>query len=400
MPSESKTDHVRKRCDCSKWKECSHPWYVDYQEGKRRYRPNLDKLIDRHPVDFVEAKKEARRAIDAWLDGKSAADLLAADRPTLATLLEAYRKRPDASASELYQVKPITTTKVNGRPFGEWHADEITREMIETYRSQRKRIAANRNLALLRALFNWAVLGGKLPSTPFKVGNVAAVKLVREEARTRRLQPGEGPRLLAHAGELRDLIIAALETGCRLGELLSLQWEQVRGDLFLPAGKTKAKKPRRVPISSVLRGVLEARRCDPAGDPLPGDAFVFGDAVGRPRRAIQRAWGNACTRAGIVGLHFHDLRREAGSTWMDLGVPLATIQRWLGHHNISQTSTYLAASGGGDADAMRAFEAARHAVTRGDAIAGPNTDQARQSPTVPSENIQSLPTVAIQPGVH
>jgi hypothetical protein len=41
---------------------------------------------------------------------------------------------------------------------------------------------------------------------------------------------------------------------------------------------------------------------------------------------------------------------------MDAAVPLATIQRWLGHHNISQTSTYLAASGGGDADAMRAFE--------------------------------------------
>jgi len=59
-----------------------------------------------------------------------------------------------------------------------------------------------------------------------------------------------------------------------------------------------------------------------------------------------------------INLHFHDLRREAGSRWMDAGVPLATIQRWLGHHNISQTSTYLAASGGGDADAMRAFEVA------------------------------------------
>jgi hypothetical protein len=43
---------------------------------------------------------------------------------------------------------------------------------------------------------------------------------------------------------------------------------------------------------------------------------------------------------------------------MERGVPLATIQRWLGHHNISQTSTYLAASGGGDAEAMRAFETA------------------------------------------
>jgi hypothetical protein len=71
-----------------------------------------------------------------------------------------------------------------------------------------------------------------------------------------------------------------------------------------------------------------------------------------------------------IDLHFHDLRREAGSRWMDAGVPLATIQRWLGHHNISQTSTYLAASGGGDADAMRAFEQAAGRVTRGDVLSG------------------------------
>ena len=85
-------------------------------------------------------------------------------------------------------------------------------------------------------------------------------------------------------------------------------------------------------------------------------AFVFGDEVGRRRRSIKSAWKLTCKRAKIDGLHFHDLRREGASRWMDAGVPLATIQRWLGHHNISQTSTYLAASLGGDADEMRAFE--------------------------------------------
>jgi integrase len=103
----------------------------------------------------------------------------------------------------------------------------------------------------------------------------------------------------------RDLIVAALETGCRLGELLTLQWDQVREDLFLPAGKTKAEKPRRVPISSVLRTVLQARRRDPAGEALPPSAFVFGDAVGRPRRSIKTAWRATCRRAAIFGAHDH-----------------------------------------------------------------------------------------------
>jgi len=89
---------------------------------------------------------------------------------------------------------------------------------------------------------------------------------------------------------------------------------------------------------------------------LTPDAFVFRDEVGRRRHSVKTAWRLLCQRANIRGLHFHDLRREAGSRWMDAGVPLATIQRWLGHHNVSQTSTYLAASHGGDADEMAAFE--------------------------------------------
>jgi len=130
-----------------------------------------------------------------------------------------------------------------------------------------------------------------------------------------------------------------------------------RAELYLPAGKTKAKKDRRIPISSVLLDVLTRRRLDPAGETLPPDAYVFGDEVGRRRHSIKTAWKATCTRAKIDGLHFHDLRREAGSRWMDAGIPLATIQRWLGHANISQTSKYLGASLGADELDMRTYEA-------------------------------------------
>lgn len=376
MARPSKTDHVKKICGCAKWKECAHPWYVSYREGEgkggRVLRRKLSTLVGREPLDFADAKAEARRAIVAWKDGRDARELIPGDAPTLAAVLDAYGQRPGGASIDRYQRGPIVKTLVNSRPFGEWRAADITRDMVEMFRRQRPTVAGNRDLAMLRAVFNWAVLGGLVPSTPFKVGTVSAVKLAREEARTRRLQPGEEERILLASGGLRDLIVAALETGCRLGELLSLQWEQVRGDLFLPAGKTKAKKPRRVPISTVLQDVLQRRRNDPAGEALPSDAFVFGDAVGRRRRSVKAAWRLTCGRAKIVGLHFHDLRREAGSRWMDAGVPLATIQRWLGHHNISQTSTYLAASGGGDADAMTAFERATGRLPQVAASAGSN----------------------------
>ena len=393
MSRHSDTDNVKKLCPCGrkKWSTCAHPWYIDFQApsdharlAKVRYRPNLDKLIQRHPADFTEAKAEARRAIAAWLEGQSAADVLPADRPTMATVLEAYRTRPNASPIDPYQLGTLTRFELRGpdgvRPFGAWPAADVTTETIEQFRRQRPLVGGNRDLALLRAMFNWAVLRGLVPSTPFRIGHVAAVKLAREEPRTRRLHPGEEEQLMLVAGGLRDVITGALETGCREGELLSLQWHQVRfsprAELFLPAQKTKAKKDRRIPLSSPLPAVLERRRCDPAGEPLPATAFVFGDAIGRRVGGFKRAWCTAvlkahghtptyiktnltpASRAALqaIGLHFHDLRREAGSRWMDAGVPLATIQRWLGHANIAQTSTYLGASHGADDRDMRAYE--------------------------------------------
>jgi integrase len=178
----------------------------------------------------------------------------------------------------------------------------------------------------------------------------------------------------------------------RRGEILSLQWHQLEGmrldgttitwapkaELFLPKEKTKTSKDRRVPISTRLKAILEMRRLDPAGQPQALDAFVFGSEIGTRLAGFKRAWLTAVLKAHgvtptytkganltpasrealrLIDLHFHDLRREAGSRWMDAGVPIATIQRWLGHENVSQTSTYLAGSAEAEHAAMARFEA-------------------------------------------
>lgn len=393
----STTGHLRKLCGCSKWKECTHQWYVDYKAPKdhpnrpdERLRRNLEALTGRKAADFAEAQEEARRAIVAWLDKRDARKLQPADRPTLAKVLDEYVGRPGAAANDALQVKVITHAVVGGRLFGQWHAADITRETLDQFRATRPRVAGNRNLALLRAMFNWAVVGGLLPATPFRVGHVTVVKLAREEARTRRLHAGEEESLLLSANGLKPLIIAALETGCRRGELLGLQWRDVRDrEIILPASKTKARRDRRIPISGVLRAVLVARRNDPAGTPLPPDAYVFGDEVGRRRGLFKTAWRLTLERAKVEDLHFHDLRREAGSRWMDAGIPLATIQRWLGHANISQTSKYLAASLGGDESAlMAAYETRIGRLPQVDITAGSNGHEQSSTCETATENTE------------
>jgi hypothetical protein len=100
-----------------------------------------------------------------------------------------------------------------------------------------------------------------------------------------------GDRLLRSAGpHLRDLIIAGIATGCRVGELLALQWKDVRvttgtkglarQSLVLPAGKTKTNTTREVPVGPRLAAVLDLRRHAPDGTRLGPDAYVFGNEVG------------------------------------------------------------------------------------------------------------------------
>ena len=85
------------------------------------------------------------------------------------------------------------------------------------------------------------------------------------------------------------------------------------------------------------------RRVDPKGDPLSADCYVFGNTLGQKVDGTKRAWltGGAGTHGhkpvytdtmnldeataaalDAIDLHFHDLRREAGSRWLEGGVPL------------------------------------------------------------------------------
>ena len=163
--------------------------------------------------------------------------------------------------------------------------------------------------------------------------------------RERRLNPGEEAALLAHATDwLHNLIVAALESCCRRGELLSLLWKDVslaRREITLRAENTKPGELRRLPISPRLAGVLDMLRLDPTGAPHSPTAHVFGNRVGEPVKDPKKAWGTCCRKAAIVDLHFHDLRHEAASRLLEAGWPLQAVQAMLGHKDAKTTSIYV-----------------------------------------------------------
>jgi integrase len=211
----------------------------------------------------------------------------------------------------------------------------------------------NRHLELLRLVFNFAIRKGyRERENPFLRHGQRVVQFAREQGRHRRLLPEEVARLLAEAGpHLQSLIVAALESGCRRGELLSLRWRDILVDarggfqtISLRAENTKTDTARRVPISPRLRAVLEMRGTGPDGKPLGPDAFVFGDESGRRVGEFKMAWYGTLRRAGIRDLTFHDLRHEFGSRLIEAGVSLLTVSHLYGHKSIATTARYLNAS--------------------------------------------------------
>ena len=388
---------LRKRCGCprSKWPKCAHRWHFNYKWNGVHHRISLDKYLRRRIVGRTEAEREASRLKIAIEEGHFGENRPARDTLTVAQLLAAYVKeyvtleRPRSLANVKYQVGAIAAEVLElptgeRRPFGDWHVRDVGTGALEKFRAARRSQSivkstdkdghergrrkggvptSNRDLGLLRAAFNWAIRLDYVENTPFKKSTETVVRLLKECSRRRRLEGDECERLLKACDplllhprtkaplfvqpppRLRPIVEAALETGCRRGELLSLQWWQVRDleglhpQLNLPASKTKTKRDRVVPISGRLKAILEMRRNDPAGEPHGPQAYVFGNEIGQRSHTITTAWRLTCRRAQIVDLHFHDLRREAGSRWLEGGVPLKSCD-WLGHTNIGQTSTY------------------------------------------------------------
>jgi integrase len=193
----------------------------------------------------------------------------------------------------------------------------------------REQSAATRNRyrSLLRHLLRWAVdqeLGeGELNSKVFKVER-------EDNERTRRLNKDEETKLLSEMGsDLRDLFYAALDTGLRRGALFQLRFRDVAEDvLVVPALIQKHRRSQRIPLTSRLKAIIERRRGEP-------DELIF-DSTG-----FEYRWEQAKKKAGVEGLHWHDLRGEFASRLEEAGVEVSVTSRLLGHADLSTTQRYL-----------------------------------------------------------
>jgi integrase len=415
---------LRKLCGCARrnWPKCAHAWYFNFKpRGGIAYQFSLDVEIGMHlktkeaaqaEVDrirneiragtFVRAAEKRQQAIAALEAAgvEPATEIVTLEHFTSIYLerVSQVRDRNKSWTNDRHMFGQLSAfvltdgTRLGERPVGSVAEDDLEAFLAALRLKGRAASTRNKYVQLLKASFRWAEKKGYVARNP--ISEDAEIRRAKVAQRNRRLQPdvldkdrkiveyGEEHRLLAAAGpRLQNLIVAALESCCRRGELLSLQWRDVsleRGDLTIRGEKAKDGDTRVLPISVRLAAVLKMAKTDPAGEDYRPDDYVFGE-LGRQVDNTKRAWETCvlkahgyvpawqkkalapASRAALrtIDLHFHDLRHEGASRLLESGWPLHHVQEMLGHSSLEQTSTYLNVQRSGLRDSMRRTDEAR-----------------------------------------
>ena len=299
--------------------------------------------IGRHGPPWTPdtARKEARRLLGLVAGGGDPAGVKAAVKaaPTLADLAARFL------AEHAEAKRKASTTKEYRRlienlilpALGKHKVAEVTRADVARFHHSRRGtpIEANRALALLSTLFNWAERVGERPdgSNPCR-----HVERFPQRPRERFLSADELARLgeALAAWEGSPFAVAAIKllvfTGARLGEILGLEWDWVnmeRGEARLPDSKTGAKTLHLpAPALEVLVGLPR----------IEGVPYVLG--AKRGTTFVEEPWRRIRGAARLDDVRLHDLRHSFASVAVAGGMGLPIIGKMLGHTQAQTTQRY------------------------------------------------------------
>lgn len=322
-------------------------WLVDVEyrgiDGKKQRLRRIPRHQTRQAAEDLE-----RRTI-RWLEendclGRASAELGKTDFKTFAAdFIENYalanNKPSEVHAKQLMLKNHLLPT------FGASALKDIGIREVERYKATCLRLelspkTINNHLALLRKALRVAVEWELLATAPL----MKTLRVIQRPPKF--LDPQQAFRLLqAATGKWRLMILTALHTGMRLGELIALRWSDVnfdvghimvtRSDWRGVVGTTKSHRGREIPLSSVLRRELMLTRADPK-------KLVFSRENEAPLtyQQCRRPLMNACAKAEVPPLLWHALRHSFASHLVMRGAPLKAVQELLGHSTQAMTERY------------------------------------------------------------
>jgi integrase len=294
----------------------------------------VGELINQYMAQYAGADCTRGQRLGAWLAmvgeftlEQVDSDLMHAGRAELATAPPLVYMGKDHAGNKIFKVKPRAKVKSTA--------------------------TLNRYMVAIAAVFTWAIEQRLTPKG--WVHPCRGIKRLPEaDGRVRFLDAEERTRLFAACRaskypRLYALVLMAMLTGARRGELLALRWRDL--DLakgLASLGRTKNGDRRTLVL---LPQVIEALRPF-LGDP---ERFVFGSVRSRFQAPANTdsAWRDAVERAQVRNFKFHDLRHCCASYLAQDGAPLNVIAEVLGHRKLDMTKRYAHLTTQTKASAMR-----------------------------------------------
>lgn len=357
------------------------------------------KALGKWPAVTVEAARTRAKSLLVETDTHGApvavieANKPASEKPITLGEFVADHFTPWAKA---HQKQAQATLDALKACFGDLYGRELRNVSafdIERFKARRKKdgiapATVNRDLDRIRKVYSCAVEWDFVSEHPLR--KVKRFKVDNE--RVRYLEPGEEKRLRkaladreaerrasrdrhnawhaqrgseghaqwsndAYTDHLMPLVLAALNTGLRRGELFALDWRSVNLPLRIltvEAGNAKSGKTRHVPLNDEAQDVLTRWRRQGNGKGL-----VFPGAGGARMTNVNKSWAGLTTAAEMPDFNFHDLRHTFASRLVMAGVDLNTVRELLGHADIKMTLRYSHLAPGKLADAVAKLEAVK-----------------------------------------
>ena len=303
-------------------------YFIDYRFQGRRKREKIG--TSKKLAETVLKKRKVQIAEGKFLDIQKQHKIKFSDLVDL--YVEGYAKInrkswKDCLTGQLNRLK---------NEFGEKYLYEITSYDVEKFKEKCVKevspATVNRALAILRAIFNkgieWNKFEGKNP--------VIGIKFYKEQSRLRFLEKEEIKTLLDNATDyLKPIIIIALNTGMRRGEILNLKWHDIdikREIVYLY--DTKNGEKREIRMNKIVKDtIIKIKK-------HPNSPYVFYNRNGKPYKCIRTAFNNLCKKLKITDFRFHDLRHTFASHLVMSGVDLNTVRELLGHKSLEMTLRY------------------------------------------------------------
>ncbi len=264
------------------------------------------------------------------------------DKKTFKDMAEKYMVEYAITKAPKSQVRDRSSLKHILPVFGNMYLNNITPNQISTYKIQRRNEGAspktiNHELGFCKHAFNLAIREWEWISiNPF--ARIGMEKL--PQPRVRYLTRDEFDRLFQAANDrLKPIIVIAVYTGMRLGNILGLTWQDI--DLsrnVITLEHTKNGERLGLPMNDTVRNLLvQLNKIRYINSP-----YVFPTSTGTKfdNSKIGKWFRDACKKTGIQDFRFHDLRHTFASWLVQANVNLYNVQKLLGHKDFKMTQRY------------------------------------------------------------